>query len=112
IGPTYVRILAACLPFNVLEIMIAESVLASGHTLPISLIFCSFSLLRLPLAYLVPDWTGWKVYGIAAVITGTCMARSLCILAWAARGTWKTGLRSELAKTPADADLASASGPS
>ena len=113
IGPTYMRILAACLPFNVMEIVIAEAVLASGHTVPISIIFCTFSLLRLPLAFLVPDWTGWGVQGIAAVITGTCTLRSLCILAWASRGTWKTGLKKELAAgaVPPTADLASSAGP-
>ena len=110
IGPTYMRILASCLVFNVVEIVIAESVLASGHTVAISIIFCSFSLLRLPLAYLVPDWTGWKVYGIAAVISGTCTLRSLCILAWAARGSWKTGLASELARG-SPSDLAPSAGP-
>jgi putative MATE family efflux protein len=113
VGQGYMRILALCLSFNVVEIVVAESVLASGHTLAISIIFCTFSLLRLPLAYLVPDWTGWKVWGIAAVISGTCMLRCLCIVAWAARGTWKSGLHVELGATPAAAaaDLASSAGP-
>ncbi|HEV8481700.1 MAG TPA: MATE family efflux transporter [Candidatus Eisenbacteria bacterium] len=113
VGATYIRILSLCLSFNVVEIVVAESVLASGHTLPISIIFCTFSLLRLPLAYLVPDWTGWKVWGIAAVISGTCVLRCLCIVAWASRGTWKTGLHVELGASPAAAaaDLASSAGP-
>jgi len=113
VGQPYIRILSLCLCFNVVEIVVAESVLASGHTLPISIIFCTFSLLRLPLAYLVPDWTGWKVWGIAAVISGTCILRCLCIVAWASRGTWKSGLHYELGATPAQAaaDLASSAGP-
>jgi len=113
IGQGYLRILSLCLSFNVVEIVVAESVLASGHTLPISIIFCTFSLLRLPLAYLVPDWTGWKVWGIAAVISGTCMLRCLCVVAWASRGTWKSGLHGELGAPPAvaQADLASSAGP-
>jgi len=113
VGVGYMRILALCLSFNVVEIVVAESVLASGHTLPISIIFCTFSLLRLPLAYWVPDWTGWKVWGIAAVISGTCMLRCLCIVIWAARGTWKSGLHVELGASPAasQADLAGSAGP-
>jgi len=113
VGVGYMRILALCLSFNVVEIVVAESVLASGHTLPISIIFCTFSLLRLPLAYWVPDWTGWRVWGIAAVISGTCVLRCLCIVAWASRGTWKSGLHVELGASPAaaQADLAGSAGP-
>lgn len=96
LGVPYLRILAACLIFNGVEIVIAEAVMGSGHTAAISTIFCTFSLLRLPLAYLVPDWTGLGVLGIAWVISGTCTARSLLITAWAARGTWKKGLHGEL----------------
>ena len=70
----------------------AEAVLGSGHTMAISAIFTVFSLLRLPLAFWAPEWTGLGVLGIAWVITITCILRSIVILAWAARGTWKKGL--------------------
>ena len=96
IGVPYLRILAICLVINAWEIVTAESVLGSGHTTAISIIFSSFSLLRIPLAFLVPDWFGGGALGIAWVITATCIVRGLIIVGWAARGTWKTGLRDTL----------------
>ncbi|HYM82088.1 MAG TPA: MATE family efflux transporter [Candidatus Limnocylindria bacterium] len=96
IGVPYLRILALCLFVNGLEIVTAESVLGSGHTIVLSWIFTSFSLVRIPLAFWIPEWTGSGVLGIAWIITLTCIVRGLLILAWAARGTWKRGLQSEL----------------
>jgi Na+-driven multidrug efflux pump len=75
---------------------VAEAVQGSGHTRPLSIIFNSISVLRVPLAFWVPDWTGTGVLGIAWVITGTCVARSAMIITWASRGTWKRGLNREL----------------
>jgi putative MATE family efflux protein len=96
LGVPYARILALCLPVNAWEIVVAESVMGSGHTRAMSAVFTSFSLLRIPLAFLVPAWTGSGVLGIAWVITVTCAARSLVILWWARRGTWTAGLAREL----------------
>ncbi len=96
LGVPYLRILATCLLFNGLEIVTAECVLGSGHTNAISWIFTSFSLLRIPLAFLAPAWTGMGVLAIAWVISLTCIVRALCIIIWAARGTWKRGLTAEL----------------
>jgi len=96
LGVPYLRVLTLCLVVNGMEIVTAESVLGSGHTRALSWIFSSFSLVRIPLAFLVPQWTGSGVVGIAWVITITCVARGLIIVAWAARGTWKRGLGREL----------------
>ena len=43
-------------------------------------------------------WVQWAAFGIgiAWVITVTCVLRTVLILAWAARGTWKSGLKGEL----------------
>ena len=95
LGVPYIRILSLCLIINGMEIVTAESILGSGHTRAISWIFSSFSLLRIPLALWSPAW-GLGVLGIAWIITGTCMVRGLLIVGWAARGTWKSGLRQEL----------------
>jgi putative MATE family efflux protein len=95
-GVPYLRILAICLVVNGMEIVTAESVMGSGHTRALSWIFGSFSLVRIPLAFWVPDWTGSGVLGIAWVITATCLVRGLIIVGWAARGTWKRGLQREL----------------
>ena len=96
LGVPYMRVLALAILATGLEIATAESIQGSGHTREMSVIYTAFSLARIPLAYMVPAWTGWGVLGIAWVITVTCVIRTVCILAWAARGTWKSGLRGEL----------------
>ncbi|OGF22438.1 MAG: hypothetical protein A2V63_07105 [Candidatus Eisenbacteria bacterium RBG_19FT_COMBO_70_11] len=96
LGVPYLRVVTACLLFSGVEIVTAESIMGSGHTAAISWIFGTFSVLRIPLAFLVPRWTGSGVLGIAWVITLTCIARSLLILGWARRGTWKGGLGTQL----------------
>lgn len=100
IGAPYLRILATCLVINALEIITAEAVLGSGHTVAMSWIFSSFSLLRIPLAFIAPNVAHSGVLGIACVISLTCLVRGLIIVGWAARGTWKTGLRGELHGAP------------
>jgi len=96
LGVPYLRILAGCLIFNGMELVVAEAVLGSGHTKVISIIFTLTSLARIPLAFVVPAWGGLGVLGIAWIITTTCVVRCALILAWAARGTWKKGLGDEL----------------
>lgn len=112
LGAPYLRILAICLPFVAVEVVTAEAIIGSGHTRPISWIFTTFSLLRIPLAFLVPEWTGLGVLGIAWVITITCIVRATLIALWAARGTWKTGLAGELRTTPPVSDPAAVAGAS
>ncbi|MEO5616884.1 MAG: MATE family efflux transporter [Candidatus Eisenbacteria bacterium] len=96
VGVPYMRVLSLCIIATALEIVTAESLLGSGHTREMSAIYTVFSLLRIPLAFWVPDWTGTGVVGIAWVITVTCILRTTLILGWAARGTWKRGLQREL----------------
>jgi putative MATE family efflux protein len=97
LGVPYLRVLALCFIATSLEIVTAESVMASGHTRVLSVIYTAFSLVRIPLAFVVPALTHSGVVGIAWVITVTCIARTVLILAWAWRGSWLTGLRQELA---------------
>lgn len=96
VGAPYLRVLSTCLVFVAIEIVISESILGSGHTTAISWIFSVVSLLRLPLAFWIPEWTGSGVLGIAWLITVSCMIRTGVIVVWAARGTWKRGLQREL----------------
>ena len=100
IGVPYLRILALCLVVNGIEIVTAEAVLGSGHTKALSWIFCSFSALRVPLAFWVPDLMQNGALGIAWVISVTCIVRGTIIAVWASRGTWKRGLSSELGLVP------------
>lgn len=101
LGVPYMRVMTLCLVANALEIVTAEAVLASGHTRTMSIIFNLFSVARIPLAFVVPQWTGTGVVGIAWVITGTCLVRGTLIVLWARRGTWKRGLAHELRGAPA-----------
>jgi putative MATE family efflux protein len=96
VGVPYLRVLALTLPFTALEITTAEAVMGSGHTAVLSWIYGIVSVLRIPLAFLVPRWTGSGVIGIVWVITLTCAARTIVILLWVSRGTWKRGLSREL----------------
>ena len=101
VGAPYLRVMASCLVFVGIEIVTSEAILGSGHTTAISWIFTVVSLVRIPLAFWVPEWTGSGVMGIAWLITVTCAARTMVIVAWAARGTWKRGLHRELHGAPA-----------
>jgi putative MATE family efflux protein len=96
LGVPYMRVLCLCIVATGLEIVTAESLLGSGHTREMSAIYTIFSLLRIPLAFVIPEWTGTGLLGIAWVITVTCILRTALILGWAARGTWKRGLQQEL----------------
>lgn len=96
IGVPYLRILASCMFFSGLETVVAESVLGSGHTLVLSWIFTGISLVRIPLAFWVPDAMRNGALGIAWVISVTCVVRSTLIVAWAARGSWRRGLGGQI----------------
>ncbi|MCC6348499.1 MAG: MATE family efflux transporter [Candidatus Eisenbacteria bacterium] len=96
LGTPYMRVIALTLVATGLEIVTAEAVMGSGHTLAVSWIYTIVSLARIPLAMLVPRWTGGGLQSIAWLITLTCVVRTGAILMWAARGTWKRGLATEL----------------
>jgi len=96
VGAPYMRVLSTCLVFVGVEIVTSEAILGSGHTTAISWIFSIVSLLRIPLAFWIPEWTRSGVLGIAWLITVTCIVRTLVIVVWAARGSWKRGLQREL----------------
>jgi putative MATE family efflux protein len=106
VGAPYLRVLSTCLVFVGIEVVTAESILGSGHTTAISWIFSIVSLLRIPLAFWVPQWTGTGVLGIAWLITITCVVRSIVIVAWVARGSWKRGLHRELHEAPPTGSIA------
>lgn len=96
LGTPYMRIIALTLLATGLEIVTAEAVMGSGHTLVVSWIYTVVSLARIPLALLVPRWTGGGLQSIAWLITISCIVRTVAILGWCARGRWKRGLANEL----------------
>jgi len=96
LGVPYLRILALTIVATGVEITTAEAVMASGHTREMSAIYTVVSLLRIPLAFMVPHWGNSGVLGIAWLITVSCVARAIVLVGWASRGTWKRGLTREL----------------
>ncbi len=96
IGVPYLRILATCLIATGVEMVTFEAILGSGHTRALSILYNVVSLIRIPLAFWVPDLMGNGALGIAWLITITCNLRTVAIVAWALRGTWKRGLAHEL----------------
>jgi len=96
IGVPYLRVLAITIVATGVEIATAESLMGSGHTREMSAIYTVFSLMRIPLAFAVTRWWNAGVLGIAWLITITCIMRSVLLVGWASRGTWKRGLRREL----------------
>jgi hypothetical protein len=50
------------------------------------------------------------VLGIAWLITVSCIVRSILLVGWAARGTWKRGLARELKGDVASPDAGAAGG--
>ena len=96
IGVPYLRILAICLPATAIEMVTAEAIMGSGHTRVLSLIYNAVSLIRIPLAFWIPELLHDGAVGIAWVITVTCIARTVAIVVWALKGTWKRGLAQEL----------------
>lgn len=96
VGVPYLRVLALGTVSVGVEIVTAETILGSGHTAMVSWIYTVFSLVRIPLASLVPAWTGGGVVSIAWLVTITCVLRAALMVVWAARGHWKRGLAREL----------------
>jgi Na+-driven multidrug efflux pump len=96
VGAPYLRVLASCMVFTGMEVVMSEAILGSGHTAVISWIYSSTSLLRIPLAFWVPTWTGLGVVAIAWLIAVTCVVRTIVIGTWVARGSWRRGLHREL----------------
>jgi Na+-driven multidrug efflux pump len=111
LGVPYLRILAVTIVATGVEITTAEAVMASGHTREMSAIYTVFSLLRIPLAFMVTRWGNAGVLGIAWLITISCILRSILLVGWAARGTWKRGLARELGHDVPAPDAGAAPGP-
>jgi len=101
VGVPYLRVLALAVVSTGIELATAEVVVGSGHTREISLIYTVVSLIRIPMAFWVTHWWNSGVMGIAWLITISCTLRAIVLVGWAARGTWKRGLSSELKPEPA-----------
>ncbi len=85
----YYRIVAICLIPQAVELVLDGAFGGAGLTLPPTLIGITFSLARIPLAWLAAFELGWGVEGIWWVIMATAAARAFVVAFWFRRGTWK-----------------------
>ncbi|HET7226406.1 MAG TPA: MATE family efflux transporter [Candidatus Eisenbacteria bacterium] len=92
-GVPYLRVLALSFVAGGIEMVTAESVLGSGHTVALSWIYGVFSVARIPLAFAVARF---GLTGLAWLITVTASLRTVLLAGWAARGTWLRGLGHDL----------------
>lgn len=85
----YLRIVSLCLVPQAYELVLDGAFGGAGMTIPPTVVGVSMSLLRIPLAWWAVD-AGHGVAGVWAVISATAFLRGLLLMAWFARGTWKT----------------------
>jgi len=88
-GTQYLRVIAISMIFLDLEVVLANSFVGAGDTLPPVLIDVPLTALRIPLAYLFARTFGWGPAGIWWAISGTAIARGMGIALWFLRGNWK-----------------------
>ena len=103
-GVGYVRVLAWGQVFTGLELVMNGGFSGAGDTRPPMLISLVVSVLRFPLAWWFAIERGGGLIALGWVISITCALRGLLLVAWFARGRWKT-------KALATAQLAPAVGP-
>jgi putative MATE family efflux protein len=85
----YLIIIGISQIFMASEIVMEGAFSGAGDTLPPMLVGISWSLLRIPLAYILSFPLGFGVDGIWWVISGTSIIKGIIIAAWFRRGKWK-----------------------
>jgi len=88
-GAAYLRVVAACLLFLALEVILAQAFIGAGDTVPPTLIDIPITAMRLPVAYGLAHALAWGPVGIWWAITGTAIARGVVMSLWFLRGRWK-----------------------
>jgi putative MATE family efflux protein len=88
-GADYLRIIAACLVFLDLEVILANAFVGAGDTIPPTLIDVPLTAIRIPLSLWLANGLGLGPSGIWWTISTTCIARGVFMTLWFARGRWK-----------------------
>jgi putative MATE family efflux protein len=88
-GAVYLRIVSVCQIFTALEIAFGQAFTGAGDTVPPLIISTTFTVLRVPGAWLFGDVLGGGILAIWWVINLTAIARGIGMCAWFLRGRWK-----------------------
>ncbi len=88
-GIDYLRIVSICMVFTALEVVLAQSFVGAGDTIPPMLVDVPVTAMRVPLAAWLSSYPSIGVAGIWWAICGTAMARGVLMALWFRRGRWK-----------------------
>lgn len=88
VGASYLVILAYSQLFMGVEITVAGAFSGAGDTLPPMLVSIPLTILRVPLAYLLIQFTGMGVDGVWWAISSTTIFKGVLITLWFKTGRW------------------------
>ena len=87
-GAAYLRVISFSLCFIALEVVLAQSFIGAGDTLPPMLIDVPLTALRIPLALLLAHHFEMGTTGIWWAIGATAIGRGVLMSLWFLRGNW------------------------
>jgi MATE family, multidrug efflux pump len=88
-GVHYLRIISVGLMFTAVEVVLAQSFIGAGDTIPPMLVDVPVTALRIPLAAWLSGIPEIGVAGIWWTICGTAIARGVLMAIWFRRNRWK-----------------------
>ncbi len=89
LGAPYLRIIAICQAFMVIEIVFSGGFAGAGDTLPPMLVELPIAAARVPLCWFAAETLGLGPAGIAWVLSLTSVVRGIVIWAWFRTGRWQ-----------------------
>jgi putative MATE family efflux protein len=85
----YLRIVAACWLFGVFEVVLEGGFSGAGNTMPPLVVGVPFTMMRIPLAYLLAISLGMGVSGVWWAIGLSMVIKGILMIVWFRRGRWK-----------------------
>lgn len=85
----YWRIVAPCLAFQALEVVLDGAFGGAGMTIPPMVVSATLTAARIPLAQYAAFTAGLGVRGIWIVISATAALRGIVTAMWFSRGSWR-----------------------
>jgi len=102
-GVHYLRIQALVMVFMGLEIVYEGGFSGAGNTMPTLVILGTFTLARIPLAWLFAYQLGWGIGGVWWAIALSTVVKGILLPGWFLRGRWVAAISAEdLAETGSD----------
>jgi putative MATE family efflux protein len=88
-GTDYLMIVSFSMAFMAVEVVLAQAFVGAGDTLPPAVVDIPITAMRVPLAWWFASSLRWGAVGIWLVISGTAVARGVCMGLWFRVGHWK-----------------------